>query len=150
MKTNPALSALRHHVSGAIARGEAQAITEVPATPRPTHTPGPWRVKQTGFTYFRDLTILGEDWHGEETPVAAALVRNALHPYGRADKARAEIEANARLIASAPELLAELERTEASLTAILCSRVIDSTTSTWLELRRNRDAIRAAIAKARG
>ena len=31
MKTNPALSALRHHVSGAIARGEAQAITEVTA-----------------------------------------------------------------------------------------------------------------------
>ena len=72
------------------------------------HTPGPWRVKQTGFTYFRDLTILGEDWHGEETPIAAALVRNALHPYGRADKARAEIEANARLIAAAPELLSAL------------------------------------------
>ena len=59
-------------------------------------------------------------------------------------------EANALLIASAPELLAELERTEASLTAILCSRVIDSTTSTWLELRRNRDAIRSAIARATG
>ena len=57
---------------------------------------------------------------------------------------------DAILIASAPELLAELERTEASLTAILCSRVIDSTTSTWLELRRNRDAIRAAIARATG
>ena len=85
------------------------AITEIPATQRPTHTPGPWRVKQTGFTYFRDLTILGEDWHGEETPIAAALVRNALHPYGRADKARAEIEANARLIAAAPELISALE-----------------------------------------
>ena len=70
----------------------------------PAHTPGPWRVKQTGFTYFRDLTILGEDWHGEETPIAAALVRNALHPYGRADKARSEIEANARLIAAAPTM----------------------------------------------
>lgn len=30
MKTNPALSALRHHVSGAIARGEAEAVTECP------------------------------------------------------------------------------------------------------------------------
>ena len=57
-------------------------------------------------------------------------------------------DCDALLIASAPELLAELERTEASLTAILCSRVIDSTTSTWLELRRNRDAIRSAIARA--
>lgn len=34
MKTNPALSALRHHVTGAIARGEAQAITEVPDNAR--------------------------------------------------------------------------------------------------------------------
>lgn len=28
-RTNPALAALRHHVSGAIARGEKQAIEEV-------------------------------------------------------------------------------------------------------------------------
>ena len=138
MKTNPALSALRHHVTGAIARGEAQAITEVPATPRPAYTPGPWRVKQTGFTYFRDLTILGEDWHGEETPIAAALVRNALHPYGRADKARAEIEANARLIAAAPELLAALEA--------LCE---DKYLADPINADRMRNA-REAIAKATG
>ena len=51
---------------------------------------------------------------------------------------------------SAPELLAELTAIEASITSILCSRVIDSATSTWLELRRNRDAARAAIARATG
>ena len=143
MKTNPALSALRHHVTGAIARGEAQAITEVPATPRPAYTPGPWRVKQTGFTYFRDLTILGEDWHGEETPIAAALVRNALHPYGRADKARAEIEANARLIASAPELLEALERISTAYDETLRHPIAAPLLQAIYRAR-------AAIAKARG
>ena len=103
-----------------------------------THTPGPWRVKQTGFTYFRDLTILGEDWHGEETPVAAALVRNALHPYGRADKARAEIEANARLIAAAPELLEALQA--------MLDEVADTGTVSMLTGRK----ASAAIARATG
>ena len=89
------------------------------------HTPGPWTVDNQyihGPDGIRFLAVAG-DGAGQ---------------------------ANARLIASSPELLAELERTEASLTAILCSRVIDSTTSTWLELRRNRDTIRAAIARATG
>ena len=142
MKTNPALSALRHHVTGAIARGEAQAITEVPATQRPAYTPGPWRVKQTGFAYFRDLTILGEDWHGEETPIAAALVRNALHPYGRADKAR--------LIASAPELLAALEAAaELAEGSIKLLSQLDIETGRIAAECVLHDA-RAAIAKAKG
>ena len=121
---------------------DKSAIMEVPATQRPAYTPGPWRVKQTGFTYFRDLTILGEDWQGEETPIAAALVRNALHPYGRADKARAEIEANARLIAAAPELLEALE-------AVLPD--LEHYVATHGPGPDKRLAIaRAAIAKARG
>ena len=105
------------------------------------HTPGPWRVKQTGFTYFRDLTILGADWHGEETPVAAAIVRNALHPYGRADKARAEIEANARLIASAPELLS------ACMSAL---RALEDNLQPGPMDEDAKEGIRAAIAKATG
>jgi hypothetical protein len=59
-----------------------------------------------------------------------------------------EDQANARLIAAAPDLLKEMQATEASLTAILLSRVLDSTQSTFYELRRNRDALRAAIARA--
>ncbi len=35
--TNPALAALRHHVSGAIARGEAQPIAGIPAAAAPIH-----------------------------------------------------------------------------------------------------------------
>lgn len=38
--THP-LDALRHHVTGAIERGEAEAITEV-TTQQQQHTPGPW------------------------------------------------------------------------------------------------------------
>ena len=98
------------------------------------HTPGPWDTEPKGSRHFVD---------GADGLTVAYLDRAGV-------RERAEIEANALLIASAPELLAELERTEASLTAILCSRVIDSTTSTWLELRRNRDAIRSAIARATG
>ena len=81
MKTNPALSALRHNVTGAIARGEAQAITEIPVPTRPEHTPGPWTVDNQyihGPDGIRFLAVAG-DGAGQ---------------------------ANARLIASAPELLA--------------------------------------------
>ena len=101
------------------------------------HTPGPW----SAVSYINGKIAL-EDDQGLGTIALVDTVHTIKDPR--------EQEANARLIASAPDLLAELERTEASLTAILCSRVIDSTTSTWLELRRNRDAIRAAIARATG
>ena len=101
-------------------------ITEAPATLSPAHTPGPW--------------TFAKGKHRIEVRTTPSLS----YAFSLSD------EANARLISAAPDMFAELERTEASLTAILCSRVIDSTTSTWLELRRNRDAIRAAIAKARG
>ena len=90
------------------------------------HTPGPWYLNSRG-------------WVVQSTGDIVTRLECSNNKDG-----------DARLIASAPDLLAELERTEASLTAILCSRVIDSTTSQWLELRRNRDAIRAAIAKATG
>ena len=102
------------------------------------HTPGPWHSE--GYPRYVGPTVVSPDG-----PVCAIST-------GPLDRTlpRMPAAANALLIASAPELLDELERTEASLTAILCSRVIDSTTSTWLELRRNRDAIRSAIAKATG
>lgn len=48
MKTNPPLSALRHHVTGAIERGEKTAIVGQPAAGEAEHTPRktlPWRVE---------------------------------------------------------------------------------------------------------
>ena len=118
MKTNPALSALRHHVTGAIARGEAQAITEVPATPRPEHTPGPWTVDNQyihGPDGIRFLAVAG-DGAGQ---------------------------ANARLIASAPELLEALERISTAYDETLRHPIA-------APLLQAIYGARAAIAKARG
>ena len=111
MKTNPALSALRHHVTGAIARGEAQAITEIPATTSPAHTPGPW-----------SALIEGESLHGSETHLVAAgphgmaVAEVPMSAYastsgcrGKTTITAAQGRANARLIASAPELIEALE-----------------------------------------
>ena len=126
MKTNPALSALRHHVSGAIARGEAQAITEVPATPRPAHTPGPWDVEPKGSRHFVD---------GADGLTVAYIDRAGV-------RERIEIEANARLIAAAPTLLEALE-------AVLPD--LEHYVATHGPGPDKRLAIaRAAIAKARG
>ena len=126
MKTNPAMSALRHHVTGAIARGEVQAITEVPATPRPAHTPGPWDVEPKGSRHFVD---------GADGLTVAYLDRAGV-------RERSEIEANARLIASAPELLEALE-------AVLPD--LEHYVATHGPGPDKRLAIaRAAIAKARG
>ena len=84
-QVNPALSALRHHVSGAIARGEAQAITEVPAPHSPAHTPGPWHLNPRG-------------WVVQSTGDIVTRLECSNNK-----------EADARLIAAAPELLAALE-----------------------------------------
>ena len=85
MKTNPALSALRHHVSGAIARGEAQAITESPAPTSPSHTPGPWYLNPRG-------------WVVQSTGDIITRLECSNNK-----------EADARLIAAAPTLLEALE-----------------------------------------
>jgi hypothetical protein len=78
------LQRLQHHVTGAIERGEAQAIVEQPAKPEATHTPGPWTA-ETGFTGGRIVI---------STPSAHIATCGS---------------DNAALIAAAPELLAALE-----------------------------------------
>lgn len=69
-----------------------KTITEIPAPTRPSHTPGPWDVEPKGSRNFVDgadgLAVAYLGWAG---------VRE-----------RSEIEANARLIAAAPDLLAAL------------------------------------------
>ena len=120
------MSALRHHVTGAIARGEAQAITEVPAPTSPAHTPGPWDVEPKGSRHFVD---------GADGLTVAYIDRAGV-------RERIEIEANARLIAAAPTLLEALE-------AVLPD--LEHYVATHGPGPDNRLAIaRAAIAKARG
>ena len=119
MKTNPALSALRHHVTGAIARGEAQAITEVPASPRPAHTPGPWYLNPPG-------------WVVQSTGDIVTRVECSNNK-----------EADARLIASAPELIEALERISTAYDETLRHPIA-------APLLQAIYGARAAIAKARG
>lgn len=72
---------LRHHVTGAIERGEAQAIVEIPAL----HTRSPWNVSLYNNVTSRNGTIAKiEQMPGND---------------------EAERKANARLISAAPDLL---------------------------------------------
>lgn len=58
--------------------------------------------------------------------------------------------ANARLIAAAPDLLAALESVEVELGRLLASRTLDSTDAPFHAVRKARDNITAAIARAKG
>jgi hypothetical protein len=122
------LSRLRHHVTGAIERGEAQAITEIPASPSlPAHTPGPWSMDD-------DLIIApGDD--------AVACLSSRMHGH------YSNWQANARLIASAPAL--------ATRVAVLRAALAEAASSLkWCEAVYGRDwpdkaSIRDTIADAR-
>lgn len=93
------------------------------------HTPGPWRVVESIDGYFA----------GRKTTVKAGNLR-VLSPWQhRPHPEFDEFEANARLIAAAPELLDALQ----SLLARVSSDIIAN--QCWHEEQR---AARAAIAKA--
>jgi len=99
--------------------------TEIPATPRPAHTPGPWAILPNTPHFVRAM-------HPAEgmQPVATVYHFNG------------ELAANARLIAAAPELLEALE-------AVLPD--LEHYVATHGPGPDKRLAIaRAAIAKARG
>jgi hypothetical protein len=71
-----------------------------------THTPGPWRAF---FTEGNRRTRIG-DWHFTQEPTSTSRpVR-----FRRVSASNAEAEANARLIAAAPELLDALRQIERS------------------------------------
>ena len=98
------------------------------------HTPGPWDVEPKGSRHFVD---------GADGLTVAYLDRAGV-------RERAEIEANARLIAAAPELLEALEGAEELAEgAIKLLRQLDMETGRIAAECVLRDA-RAAIAKATG
>ncbi len=129
--TNPLLAKLRHHVTGAIERGEGVAIAGIPATnPTASFTPGPWTLhtgSQTG-----NVWIENED--GDKSIIAPA------YAFGHAAMKDNEAMANARLIASAPDLLAALEAALAALVEVSHSP----------QYRETVLQARAAIARAKG
>ena len=85
--TSKPIERLRHHVTGAIERGEAQAITEQ----RAAHTPGPW------IRGARLLDVCAG------ASVVATVACASSHP-----ATEEQAHANARLIAAAPDLLEAL------------------------------------------
>ena len=93
------------------------------------HTPGPWLATQTYFFGHDSWQITGEN--GDTNPFLC-----------RVTDSTPDYEANARLIAAAPELLAELSN--------LLARIEASPTLLPHISADARNAARAAIAKATG
>jgi hypothetical protein len=119
-KNNAPLNVLRHHVTGAIVRGEAVAIAGI-TNMNTKHTTGPWRIGDAGITVFGPP-------NGKPSPeIIATDIRN---------------KANARLIAAAPELLEALQGVTRILEAFSYTTTLGKTQAQRLE------AARAAIAKA--
>jgi len=87
------------------------------------HTPGPWYAKRIGRSTFWTVTLDPEDDHGD--------IANLLRKLGSVDN-----EADARLIAAAPDLLEALRP--------FAESPYKGTT------QQDVDRARAAIAKARG
>jgi hypothetical protein len=109
--------------------------TEIPATPRPAHTPGPWKVRVSHNGALRGYSIEHED----ET-LRSIVARNWEHELC---EEHGNSLPNARLIASAPELLEALERISTAYDETLRHPIA-------APLLQAIYAARAAIAKARG
>jgi len=92
MNVSP-LERLRYHVTGAIERGEGVAIVEKPAAAAWNHTPGPWN-----WTEYNDTRAI-HSADGTKIALPEVWIGNAAE----------ESEANARLIAAAPDMLETLE-----------------------------------------
>ena len=103
-----------------------KTIIESTATQRPAYTPGPWDVEPKGSRHFID---------GADGLTVAYLDRAGV-------RERSEIEANARLIASAPELIEALEAVLPDLEHYVATHGPGPD--------KRLAAARAAIAKARG
>ena len=112
-----------------------KTITEVTATPSSAHTPGPWKVRVSHNGALRGYSIEHED----ET-LRSIVARNWEHELC---EEHGNSLPNARLIASAPELLEALERISTAYDETLRHPIA-------APLLQAIYAARAAIAKARG
>lgn len=80
-----------------------------------THTPGPWTVEiedhAAPSNSFAANVYSGEPWNGTYSSVARVPQPDPVW----SDERRAEVEADARLIAAAPDLLAQLREVDVAL-----------------------------------
>lgn len=98
------------------------------------HTPGPWFYTQEGVAAYG---IVGQDGHS--VVHLSALLNSVGHR---------DIEANARLIAAAPDLLASLTECLREIDAEIEQRQHSGNDEDWQELQRISNAGHAAMAKA--
>ena len=95
------------------------------------HTPGPWNCNRSSASGY-DIVC------SENSPTDVCVI-------SRRDKTTGEIDANARLIAAAPQLLDALQTTAANLRSWKAANGDGITTfDSWLEV------VEEAIAKAEG
>lgn len=120
------------------------------AETKTAHTPGPWAIaRDPAKLHWAFAQINGpQNLSGNDEPLVVAYVQNMVD---------SSDEANARLIAAAPELLEALRETSLALKAAVAHAFENEVTDTFLEKMRNfgvRDKIGvradAAIAKAEG
>lgn len=105
------------------------------------HAPGPWALNES--VYGDNFMAVSAPNHGE---LATVVIRMSEPSWGERQKTE-ELEANARLIAAAPELLGALEMAVKHYEEWASARQphdLDEASLPWLA------PARAAIAKARG
>lgn len=112
--------------------------TKDPAN-QPSHTPGPWGCERKAHSHHGDFLIFSE----QNDAFVAEVV-------GREIESTHEIEANSRLVAAAPELLAELREARSALlgAAIELARAGKTISAARYEAKAER--IAQTIAKAEG
>lgn len=102
------------------------------------HTPGPW-------IYYADLPSTDPNWHIVTTTNKMRVLANVhIEPGNEMD------EANARLIASAPDLLAALTLCQSALAMMIAPDAIKNTTvlNAFAQANEAEAKSRAALAKA--
>mgnify|MGYP000967665485 CR=1 FL=1 len=115
------------------------------------HTPGPWEVLQQDF----QGTLIGQRNFGAAAydsicaKQVAWLPRSTYSPGDSHDAFMAETNANARLIAAAPELLAALEKAERALVSAYGEPVEGASLQSEAGVTAIVE-VRSAIIKARG
>ena len=119
------------------------------------HTPGPWNVREWaalggGRKAYHGMIIYTGNKDHTSVPVAAALDVEKLVPAGEFyDQQRAILDANARLIAAAPEMLAALESICTEISGGLCMNYTGAT-GICPNAAKGQCAVWDAIQKAKG
>jgi hypothetical protein len=104
------------------------------------HTPGPWEIAEAGS--WKDGKRTSTEYFVRRPGDDVAIASEIIDPANNDEPS----EANARLIAAAPDLLAELERSIDVIQALHGDVAWDTFHNNAPEMKR----IRAAIAKAKG